>query len=291
MSIGITCNLSDGVILGADSAITVMGKTATPAGIIEGVVKVYNDAEKVFQLLNSNIGIVTCGIAMLGSRTLKSYISEFEYEFTAKKLEKTKLHELCKLLYNFFSKKYEEAFKQELEAMHGKKYEEIPNGSKPPLLLGIAGFSHDEYLSEVYEVKIPAGNETEAIRFLRNKGQFGTNWFGQNASIKRLIKGFDENILNQLLGYLVNKFKLTMDQATNDEIMKILQLHEHRIPYDAMPLQEGIDHVKFLLDVVINETKFVIGAPTCGGNIRIAAIDREKGFRFVTDNELKISVL
>lgn len=291
MSIGITCNISDGVILGADSAITISGKALTPSGMTEGVLKVYNDAEKVYQISDLPIGIVTCGIAMIGSRTFKSYINEFEYEEKKEKLSKLNLEQICKFIYSFFMRKYEETFKKELETIHGKKYEEIPDNKKPMLGIAVAGFSPKAYLSEVWQVSIPKKEEKEAIIKLRDKGVFGTNWFGIYGSISRLIKGYDNQLLDQVIGYLVNKFKIDIDTGSKAEIKKILDQYEHKIPYNAMPLQEGVDHVKFLLDVVINETKFVIGAQICGGKVRVAVIDRDNGFRYVTDTNLKIRIL
>lgn len=291
MTIGITCNLSDGVILGADSAITVSGKVQTQDGLNEGILKVYNDAEKVFQILGLPIGVVTYGVAMMQSRTLKSYIREFEFFYKEKKLEKTKIADLAKLLYQFFTEKYEDTFKEELENNFGKKYAEIPEDKKPFLGLVVCGFSHDDYLPEVWQIAIPRSDTKEALKCIRQKGQFGSNWYGQIDSISRIVKGYDPQLINHLVNHVLNKFKIQADEALNHEISGILKKFEHKIAYDAMPLQEGIDHVKFLLDVVINETKYVLGAPTCGGNITLAVIDRTKGFVWVTDTDYKIRVL
>jgi hypothetical protein len=53
-----------------------------------------------------------------------------------------------------------------------------------------------------------------------------------------------------------------------------------------MPLQEGIDHVRFLLDVVIGYYRFAVGAPVCGGATRIAVVSRRRGFRRLAGGEL-----
>src|SRR5437879_2866980 len=71
MTIAVSCNLSDGVVLGVDSAVTI----PTPTG---GVGKVYENAEKLFQLGSRPIGIAVFGLGTLGNRSLGSYIREFE---------------------------------------------------------------------------------------------------------------------------------------------------------------------------------------------------------------------
>lgn len=43
-----------------------------------GVVKVYENAEKLFQLAEKPIGIASFGIGALGARNIGSYIREFE---------------------------------------------------------------------------------------------------------------------------------------------------------------------------------------------------------------------
>ena len=57
MSIAIVCNLSDGVIFGADSAITVTASVKAPDPHLGLVAKVYNEAEKVFRELEGIISI------------------------------------------------------------------------------------------------------------------------------------------------------------------------------------------------------------------------------------------
>lgn len=287
MTIGIVCNLSDGIIIGADSAITLQGETKTPSGRkTHSVLKVYNEADKIFHLKDSKVGILTYGTAILGKRTIESYVREFEIKNS--EIVSQSLFDICESIRKFFSNKYNEIIKPVLEKMLGKKLEEIPDDKKPFIGLVLTGFSPGESLSEVYDIKIPFHKKKEQIDMLRKPGQFGTNWFGSVDPIRRLIKGFDINLINNLVGYFVKNHKIKFDKKLNDDINKLLQPFEYKIPYDAMPLQEGIDHVKFLLDIVINHFKFVIGAPVCGGNIRIAVITQD-GYRNITKNELRIS--
>jgi len=290
MSIAISCNLSDGVIMGADSAVTISGKLEAPDGVREGVLKVYNEAEKIFQFCDLPVGIMTYGIGMLGERTLESYIREYEYSKynEDKKLSTITIENISGNLKEFFTEKYEAFFKDPLEQKFGQKYEEILPQNKLPLGLVIGGYSPDDYLSEVWQIQIP---HDDKVRGVREKGNVGSNWFGMNQAIIRLIKGYESKLLNQVVEYFVKEHNVPFNETISEDINKIVNAHEYRIPYQAMPLQEGVDHVKFLLDVVINQHKFVIGAAVCGGNIRMVVINRQKGFQRITDNELKIDSL
>jgi len=287
MTIGIVCNLSDGVIIGADSAITLQGESKSPSGKkTRGVLKVYNEAEKIFHLENSKVGILIYGTAILGKRTIESFVREFEIK--EKEISSASLFDICENIRKFFFDKYNEIIKPALEQTLGKTFNEIPDDKKPFIGLVLAGFSPEKPLSEVYDIKIPFHKEKKQIDVLRKPGQFGTNWFGSVDPIRRLIKGFDINLVNNLVGYFVKRHKIKFNKQLNDDIGKLLNAFEYKIPYDAMPLQEGIDHVKSLLDIVINHYKFVIGAPVCGGSIRIAAITRD-GYKNLSNNELKIN--
>src|SRR2546422_625642 len=83
MSVVVSCNLPDGVILGADSAITLPGPPVVPGQPLPpnvmhgGVLKVYEDADKLFSLGERPIGVATFGAGVIGNRTLGSYLREF----------------------------------------------------------------------------------------------------------------------------------------------------------------------------------------------------------------------
>jgi hypothetical protein len=282
MTIAIVANLSDGVVLGADSAITIQGRAELPGSVMEGVLKVYNDAEKVFHLANLNIGLVSYGIAMIGKRTIESYVREFEEEEKKTKgnLEAAALHDAADKLRQFMNRKYEEMFQGELENQFKMPYQDIPLKKKPMLGIVLAGYSPGDSLTEVWEVQVPYHREAADIKQVRPKGKFGTNWFGQYFGISRFVKGFDPALMNDVVGYFVENCGVKVDKQLEEGLGQVLAKHEYRMPFDAMPLIEGIDHVRFLLDMVINQHRYVIGAPVCGGNVRIAVVTK-KGFKLL----------
>ena len=80
VTIAVACNLADGVVMGVDSAITIHGIVKLPdGGQQSGIMKVYNDAEKLFPLFDLPVGIASFGLAQLELRTIQSYVREFEH--------------------------------------------------------------------------------------------------------------------------------------------------------------------------------------------------------------------
>lgn len=293
MSVVITCNLSDGVLIGTDSAITIQGRVPSPVGVQTGILKIYNNTEKLFQLEELPVAVATCGIGMLGERSIGSYVKEFEFTIKEGKdneLETKSVKQIAEALRKFFLKKYKEVLASALEKELNIKYSEIPDEKKPLLELIVAGFSPKEYLSEVWHIRIPLKDDKFGLICVREKGQFGTNWFGITEPIFRLIKGYGRNVPNLLIDYLVKTYKIGFEDKDKIAIEGILKGFEYQIPYAAMPIQEGADHVNFLLDLVINQTKYVIGAEVCGGPVKIGVVQRgEKEFRIITDNKISIS--
>jgi hypothetical protein len=274
MSIAISCNLSDGVVMGVDSAIALTGRVEGPEGPLPGlpVLKVYKNAEKLFPLCDLPMAIATFGMGMLGQRTLESYVREFEKEYDwGNGLRTDTVEGVARKLRDFFEKPYREI----LEREYGKKLNELIDAQRPLLGLAVAGFSPSQALSEVWEVLLPRDLSPTSVKQIRKRGEFGTTWSANFAPIQRLIKGYDQRLLDELLGYFAQRHNVKVDDKVQQDIGALVQKHESRIPYQAMPIEEGIDHVRYLLDVVISHTRFVIGAPICDGPVRLAVVTLE----------------
>lgn len=287
MSIGVVCNLSDGVVLGVDSALTIWGTVNTPTGgTTPGVLNVYNECEKLFHPDGLKAGVLFAGLAMLGDRTLESYVREWEAGKSADLPETHTIQALAKSLEEFFSGVYHTTIIPAIEKETSQPFDELEDAQKPVLQIVVAGFSPDAYLSEVWAVVIP-GNHTAAAR---SRGEFGTNWYGVTQSIMRLVKGYDPALIEALLDWMAHKTGLTRSEEIDREISAVLRPFEAMVPYNGMPIGTGVEHVRFLLDLVIGYTDFVVGAPVCGGRTRIATVTHE-GFRWVAGHEPVIARL
>ncbi|MBP7963960.1 MAG: hypothetical protein KBG20_17870 [Caldilineaceae bacterium] len=288
MTIAVACCLADGIIMGADSAITITGVLETPEGRHAGVLKVYNDADKLFSLHDLPVGIVTFGLASLGKRTVQSYIREFEHSNKESNMESWSIEKLSRELWRFFETRYREELGKTVALDSGIPYSEVEPAELPILGFMVGGFGPEEHLPELWEVIINSREEDKGVTQKREPGNFGSDWGGQIEGVIRFHKGFSFPGLQEIITAILKHHNLEMTSSLNEEIIQIIRSVEYMIPWDGMPLQQGVDYVKFCLDIMINQTKFVVGAPTCGGNVRIAVIRQNEGFRSVADNNFEV---
>lgn len=287
MSIAIVCNLSDGVIFGADSAITVRASVKAQDPGLGLVAKVYNEAEKVFRVAELPVGIVNFGVGMMEARSIGSYIEEFEATVVEPKktdFEKMTVKDIATKIGNFFYSKYktsiEDKVKQQTTPQQSSESEQQVR--MPVLGLVVAGFSPGDYLAEVFDTSIPTVIPSKEPNIIRQQGNFGSNWFGNFLPISRLIKGMDPGLVDKVIDYFVKERGVTFNKNDRAKLQAIVGEFENQIPYAAMPLKEGVEHVQFLLNTVIGITKWVVGAPVCGGPTRIGIVRRNKMLEYIT---------
>ena len=270
MSVAVSCNLSDGVILGVDSAVTL------PSA--EGVIKVYENAAKLFQLGDKPVGIAIFGMGAIGSRTLGSYIREFEVTNPNKVATKDcKLREVVENLRSFFMSKYEETVVPAFEKQIGQKINDVPLEQRPAFGLVVGGFSSGEYLSEVWAIHIPQHDQPHSAECQRRQGEFGINWFASSEPIVRYFKGVDLLLINNVLDYVASLMGREFSQSEISVIQNIVDQYQYQVPYVAMPMAEGIAQTRFLVEMVINHHKFTVGAPIVGGKANLGMVTYKGG--------------
>jgi hypothetical protein len=265
VTVAVSCNLSEGVILGVDSAVTV----PAPDG---NVAKVYEDAEKLFQLGNKSIGAAVFGLGSFGTRSIGSYIREFEIDRKQLIGGKVKIQEVVEELRAFFMRVYTDAVMRPIEQELKKKWDEIPQQQRPLFGLVVGGFSDGEYLSEVWQILLPEQDKKDSAVQSRGQGNFGTNWFAMFDPIFRYIHGFSPQVIDQLVEYFKKEKAFEITDKDQEEIHKILSQAEYQIPFFAMPLKGGIEHTRFLVELVINHHKYAVGAPVVGGKAKIGMV-------------------
>lgn len=270
MSVAVSCNLSDGVVLGVDSAVTVPG----PGGIV----KVYENAEKLFQLGDRPIGVAFYGIGVLGTRTLGSFLREFEKHSRHGELlrRESSLEEVVESLRSFFAEVYQSVFVKEFEKT-GEKFDSIPLSQRPAFGLVVGGFSYGAFLSEVWNIIIPHHDIKDKLIKSRPQGEFGTNWFAMYEPIRRYIKGFDPQLMGEVEKFFISMLGRPLSQDERKKFEEILNKHEFQIPFPAMPIEEGVNHTRFLVELVINHHRYAVGAPVVGGKAKIGKVTYKSG--------------
>lgn len=172
MSVAVLLNLSDGLILGVDSAVTIFGAS--------GISKVFEDSDKLFQLGSLPVGIATYGVAGLEGRTIGSFISEFEKRSDLASLS---LRDVAEELRKFFLTVYIRF----VETIYSLPFAGIAPEKKGTLGLIVGGFSPNAFLSEAWHVIIPWHDQSQSAVNVYAPGNFGTAWFATSDQIQRYI--------------------------------------------------------------------------------------------------------
>jgi len=250
MSICISVKVGEGLVFGADSIVTISGEM----GRQKGVLNTYNYARKLSHLGDYPIGILNWGMGQIGARNIESLVNEFENNIPDKSNNKDyKLHSISNDFYDFINERY------------NKVYSSHEDKNKPVLGIQVGGYSDGAFFPEQYVFQLPIDKSIVKIREDNPDGSpnFGANWFGQTDAIVRMYKGYDQKVIENISKH----FKIS-----KEDLEKIINKAEYPVVYDGMPLQDAIDFVQWLISIVIGRFRFVVGAPTCGGDVDIAVI-------------------
>lgn len=272
MTVAVACNLSDGAILGVDSAVTV----PTP----QGIAKVYENAEKLYQLGDRPIGVATYGLGAIEGRSIGSHLREFEVADPNGVVSgQTRMSDVAEAVRDFFMGAYARSVIPALEAEAEARFPEIPPERIPVLGLVLGGFSHSAYLSEIWEVVLPQHSTPGSAVCRRPQGNFGSDWFATFDPIRRYIKGFDPVLMQDVEGFFANLLGRPVTQPERDQLIAMLARHEYAVPFAAMPIDEGVSFTRFLVELVISHHRFAIGAPVVGGRMMLGKVTY-RGERF-----------
>ncbi|MBN1485305.1 MAG: hypothetical protein JXA37_11350 [Chloroflexia bacterium] len=267
MSVVLVVKVSEGLVLAADSAATLMGKSIGPTGVQEGVLKTFYHAEKLLQIGDFPIGVLTWGNAFVGPRTLESIVREWEHNNHWESRDD-------------FNKEYQNPYQvrecaegllQQLRQVHSGEFSGVPKDQQPGIGMIVAGYSEDEFFPEIWRFVVPLDDGIHNQRpDVDGKPAFGASWFGMTEPIVRLHFGRDDG---------VSKIIAERFDIPEPEVRQALEPLQYPIPFAQMPLQDAIDYAHYMVNVVIGRYRFVIGAEFCGGAIDIAVITpREFGW-------------
>lgn len=279
MSVVVSCNLPDGVILGADSAITLPGPPVIPGQPLPpnvmhgGVLKVYEDADKLFALGERPIGVATYGVAVIGNRTVGNYLREFVVRDPNQVVTgQTTVQEVAEELRRFFTNLYQTIVVPAVEQFQQRPFDQVPEEARPWFGFVVGGFSANAYLSEVWLVVIPLHSTPNSAQCLRAQGDFNSNWYALYDPIHRYIKGWSQALVTELIAHFEGLRGAPLTPAERQQVDTILAKHEFVIPVAAMPVPIGIEYTRFLVELVVNHHRYAIGAPVVGGRAKIGKV-------------------
>ena len=267
MSICVMVKVPEGLVLAADSASSVQSGPITKGGDSgpAGLLKVFYNATKVFQIRDLPVGVLAWGAGSFRARTIASLVEEFENIDVVRKMERETLcvKQLVKEFWKFMTNRSE------------KLLEDIPVEGRPRSGFVICGYPAAEFFPEEYATMVPTEQPTRLRPPINSEPDFGANWFGLSDAIVRFHHGRDDRLFDLLQKSGVEPKRL---HELRETISRQLQ---YQVLFQAMPLGDAIDYAKFLVQMTIYRFRFVMGAEICGGAIDIATITRKDGFSWV----------
>ena len=254
MSLGIVIKGSEGIVLAAESRVTLGGKVGD-----KDIPVFFDNATKLLSFMppNTTVGAVTYGQAVMGvqtPRTAASFLPEFEDSLPDTQLT---VKEFAVTLSTFFQKQWE------------KEMPDDWKGSNMTFVVG--GFDEVKPYGEVHLIEIPR----TPTPVQHHEGAFGITFGGQREIMDRVLVGYDSSLPKQLAQAL--NIQGDQLQAMN-EIMGKLQ---SAIPLQVFALQDCVDLAIFFIKTTMGVQRFTIGLRGVGGAIDVAVITRNKALKFV----------
>ena len=257
MSIVACVKVQDGIALGCDSATQISGRD--PQGNI-GVLKVYENARKLFRFQELPVGILTYGIGNIGAKSIQTILREFNKEYSPN-VENYTVEEISNQLLDFIVKLYNEIFESQ------------PVAKRPVLGIYVAGYSSNKPLGEEWEFRIPVDKKAKQVRPAEKTG---ASWRGIEIPFTRLYFGYDPRAIIDLV-------KSGIDEK---KVRDVFKAYQAAVVFDGMPVKDAVNLIKFVLRTTIGLNSFEIGAPSCSEPIQVAVINAADGFNWTDDRPI-----
>jgi hypothetical protein len=247
---------------------------------------------KLFSLKPLPMGIMTAGITSISNRTIKSLIGEFkrtDKAFVGKRLPT-----------NFTVRSIGERIKQFIWERYSNEYPE--DRARPPLEFLIGGYDKQSPIPSIYRIYVHSNKLKATI------DDFGIVFGGQMQEIQRIVFGTDIdnkykiidrsskllNTYHELLSQHLKDKNITIELPKPNSYVKTLHFFNDEYGLDGFDArwgdfseQNAIECVDFFINIMIKSQQFSSSLPTVGGDVHIALITKEKGFRYISGEELR----
>jgi hypothetical protein len=264
MTIVVTVKINDGIVLASDSATTFSDDGGS-------VIKIYNNANKVFNLVKGlPIGGLTWGAGGIGAASISTITKDLRRRLAGQDPAHPDwelppdytIEGVADRVKQFF---FDELFKSEFG-------EEPPKG----FFLGfkVCGYSAGGGLPELWDLRI-IENSVVGPKLIRGQDSAGPNWDGEYEAMDRLILGIGAKFKNVLI-----EEGLSEEQAS-DGTDRVIGKLSVPVVLAAMPIKDAIDLAAFMVETTIRFVGFNMRAATVGEPIEVAAITKHEGFKWV----------
>lgn len=273
MSLGIIFKGAEGIILAADSRVTLTAQlqpqqpqqpqtTPQPQQPTMLLPATYDNATKLLRVNGQNfVGAVTYGVGAIGQnqpRTAHSYIPEFETELAESNTGRLSVEDFAKKLSNFFMRQWQAQMPQNFQG--------------PGMVFLVGGYDEKAPYGRCFELEVPARPNPK--EWHAGPSDFGMVWGGQREYTDRLVQGFDDNLLINIQQFL------KLSDTQRQDLREYLRPRSNApIPFPFLPLQDCVDVSIFLIRTTIAIQNWMVGIRGVGGAIDVATITRTEGFK------------
>ena len=273
MSLGIIIKAPEGLVLAAESRITLGVPVNTPQGKQQIHVN-FDNANKLLKFNEpyNKYGVVTYGLAALGGvRTAQSLIPEFE-TYLQENPAKTVIE---------FAQRLGEFFDSQWKILMPKDFKPQPGQG---MIFNVAGFDDNEPYGTIYQFEVPTNlKPIEQNAKIGDQHQFGITAGGQNEIMARLLLGYDPKLPN----ILIQTGLATADQL-NKVLKPALDKLKLQVPFQLMPLQDCVNFAVLLIRTTIDTQSLSIGIRGCGGAIDVAIITKKNPLKFIQEKNITV---
>jgi hypothetical protein len=202
-----------------------------------------------------------------------------------------------------------------LEHVRGEYDENFKDSPLPPALRDgpeflIGGFGQNDKFPCSYRVRIKENDVRQDFA----DGGGGLSWNAESDTVERIIRGYDRKLrseietsfnaaiasyqeqTNQAVLRIINdvlkKLNATMPEDVDTTLPSTVTVSppwdklKAGIPYSALPLQEAVNFVAYLIMMQAGKSRYVPGVATVGGRTHIGVITKDEGYKELNPPQL-----
>lgn len=261
MSIVACVRVYDGIVVGSESMTQLYGQIAGQAQ--PNFLKAYSNARKLYQV-GKSIGILTYGAGNVGTRSIESFVDQYNGTLTPEDANKT-VEAIAIEFRDFFRTTYENQFGQ------------LQANQKPAIGFYVAGYSNNEAdrIGADWEFIFPQADVVKPRPI-----DFGASWRGIGLPFTRLYTGVDPRV------YEIMRAQGVQQQVIERVAQQAGPALASPVAFDGMPVKDAIGYCEFILKTTVGVCTYELGVPACGGPLQVAVITRKDGFQWILKPKL-----
>lgn len=265
--------------------------------VMGGVTKMF----KIYDLKHTVVAATTAGMGKLNDRSVAAVAYDFFQSVKPPRAKiMTKVPDVVGEFYDFIRAEYE----------IDQKETGVPEEHWASLDFLVGGHGKEDKFPSIYRIRVKDKKTTCEFE----GGKTGMCWAGQADCIEKIIRGYDNDLLNaveQHAAELLNSHHKEMSETTLrilDTTLKALKVEQMPegvdttlpsvpvfkldwkqfkvgVSYANLPLQEAINFVSFLVFTQAGKQRFAPGLATVGGRTHIGYATRSDGFKMLNEPE------